>query len=363
MKCLTNSDARFVSRDSILSLGPRPTVVALDELILQPSKFQFNAEATCYYLDQVDADEFADCVDSVVEELAIPHDVETETDSPSRCIEAVAAPCALAEELAVPHDVDSVAPSTCIDVEHAEQIEDVMDISGITYSEATPHGFWNHCELVWAELMCSQIIPKNIGPIPEDDEVDNDINDHGVQEHFSDASVVTSVSDDTDYSADTSAVASADTSADAPAFTSAEDSYFTDHVAPTDAKADAPAFACTYASADTSADASTNASANASADIRADSPANARADNLADTSASVPADTCADAPAYTSADSVCQGFCDGVRLHFHVWFDNHVSGEFRCGELLRYEFIEDFSAHLRGACLRVHSRAHQFFAP
>jgi hypothetical protein len=175
LKCLTNSDDRFVSRDSILSLRPRPTVVALDELILQPTKFKFNAEATCYYLDQVDADAFADCVLSVVEELAVPHDVETETDAPSRCIEAVAAPCALAEEPAFPHYVDTVAPSTCIDV-----------------------------------------------------------------------------------------------------------------------------------------------------------------------------------------DAVCQRVCDGVRLHFHVWFDNHVSGEIRCGQLLRYEFIGDVCAHLRGACLRVHSRAHQF---
>jgi hypothetical protein len=58
--------------------------------------------------------------------------------------------------------------------------------------------------------------------------------------------------------------------------------------------------------------------------------------------------------------AVCQHFCDSVRVHFHVWFDNHISGEFRCGELLRYEFMGDFCVRLCGACLRVHLRAYQF---
>jgi hypothetical protein len=43
MKCLANSGDRAVSRDSVLSLRPRPIAVALDELVMHPSEFQFNA--------------------------------------------------------------------------------------------------------------------------------------------------------------------------------------------------------------------------------------------------------------------------------------------------------------------------------
>ena len=49
MKCLANSEDRVASRDSVLALRPRPSAVALDELVMCSSEFQFNAEATCFY--------------------------------------------------------------------------------------------------------------------------------------------------------------------------------------------------------------------------------------------------------------------------------------------------------------------------
>jgi hypothetical protein len=208
--------------------------------------------------------EFADCFDSVVEELAVPHFV----DSADTCADAPAFPSA--DALAYTADASALVEhveDACADAlanASAEASADTRADSPANASADTPadtsaFDAWNLCDLVWAEFISYHV---------EDDSTD------ALADTCADAPADASAN----ASAYTSAVSPADASADTPADSSADvhveddrtDALADTCTAPTDASADAPAFICTDASADTSADTPANASANASAETRAD---------------------------------------------------------------------------------------------